>query len=448
MHAKSQPTMDYPPGVQVPTFQGIQEAYKRLQPVVNRTPLLTSRTLNERATQAFRLACQGRGGDDGKTRIIQDSNDVQGGTDHQDVKIEVALKCENFQKVGAFKYRGASNALLKHIDKLRSGSDSNQDPKELWVFTHSSGNFAQAIACSAKNLSTPSLLVHATIIMPHTAPPSKRAGVIEYGAKVVGCENAKRAEVCEEEMSKARAEGKTVLFLPSYDHVDVIEGHGGLMLEVETQCKSSSVWGQAGKPDVILCPIGGGGLISGVSLGAKGVYGDEMVVIGVEPSGADDTYRSLHSGDWQPAVNPTKTICDGLLTATGFLTLPTIKQNVNEIVLVDDEATIRAMRFVWERMKIIVEPSSAMTLAAILGQSSISDSASTVWHRIVYDTLARRQQRRRERADHHYTRRTNEPDRSNTDQEEDDDKIFRACVIVGGGNVSFEKVFEWFRGHD
>jgi hypothetical protein len=145
--------------------------------------------------------------------------------------------------------------------------------------------------------------------------------VIEYGAKVVGCENAKRAEVCEEEMSKvslatlflspgavgqtliylhghlspcsqARAEGKTSLFLPSYDHVDVIEGHGGLMLEVETQCQSSSVWGRGGKPDVILCPIGGGGLISGVSLGAKGVYGDEMVVIGVEPSGELPSFPS------------------------------------------------------------------------------------------------------------------------------------------------------------
>jgi threonine dehydratase len=273
----------------------------RLQPWVHRTPVLTSRTLDERAGA------------------------------------QVFLKCENFQRVGAFKFRGAMNALLQLGD----------DQKKAGVATHSSGNHAQALALAGRLLGVP-----VTIVMPTSAPPVKRAATEGYGARIVPCEPTLRSR----EQAVAREVDRLGLTLVHpYDDWNVIAGQGTAALEL---------FEQAGALDALLTPVGGGGLLAGTALAAQGTS-PKTRVMGAEPQRADDARRSLLSGTIQSSLDPW-TIADALRTTLGQRPFAVIRRHVESIVTTSEAEIIEATRFVWERLKIVIEPSSAVAVAPLL----------------------------------------------------------------------------------
>jgi threonine dehydratase len=248
------------------------------------------------------------------------------------------FKCENFQKVGAFKFRGALNAVL-------SLTDAQAAPG---VLTHSSGNHAQALALAAQIRG-----IAAAIVMPRTSLPVKLAAVEGYGGRVVRCEPTQLAR---EETARKLLEQTGATFIHPYDDHRIIAGQGTAALELLEQ---------AGEPlDLVLAPVGGGGLMSGTLISCASLA-PTTEVIGVEPDGADDARRSLEAGRVLPSVDP-RTIADGLLTSLSERTFAIIRQHIHAIVTASDEATIRAMRLVYERMKIVIEPSAAVPLAALL----------------------------------------------------------------------------------
>lgn len=279
----------------------IDQSHERIKPHIHKTPVLTSQLLDDIA------GCL------------------------------LFFKCENFQKIGAFKIRGAVNALKNlAANELKKG-----------VVTHSSGNHAQALAKAAKLLKT-----DAYIVMPENAPKVKVQAVQAYGGKITFC--APNLEAREEQMNTIR--NKTgAKFIPPYDHKDIICGQATAAKEL---LEDHSL-------DRIIAPVGGGGLLAGTALSAL-FYGDETIVIGAEPKGADDAFQSLEAGKLIPQINP-DTIADGLLTSLGKLNFQIIQEHVNEILTVEDEEIISAMRLIWERLKIIVEPSCAVPLAVVLG---------------------------------------------------------------------------------
>lgn len=284
-----------------PTKQNILDAHECIIKQIRRTPILTSSTLNSI------FGC------------------------------ELYFKCENFQKVGAFKFRGASNAVLSLSDKeLQAG-----------VATHSSGNHAAAIALAAKMKNTPSY-----IVMPKTAPQIKKNAVRGYGAKIIFCEPTLQAR--EEALNKVVGETGAI-FIHPYDNYSIIAGQATCAKEIYDELTNL---------DFIITPVGGGGLLSGTCLSTK-YFSPNTKVIGAEPKEADDAFRSIRDGKIYPSVNP-KTICDGLLTYLSEKTFSIIKNNVNEILTAEENSIINAMRMIWERMKIIIEPSSAVTLAVIM----------------------------------------------------------------------------------
>jgi threonine dehydratase len=288
----------------LPTLADIRQAASRIKPYAHRTPVLTCASLD--TVVGARLFC----------------------------------KCENFQKVGAFKFRGACNAVfaLSEAEAQRG------------VATHSSGNHGAALALAARRRGIP-----AWIVMPHTAPAVKKAAVAGYGGQIVFCEPTQAAR--EATLAQVTAEtGAT--FIPPYNHPQVIAGQGTAALEL---CED--VLGL----DVVLAPVGGGGLISGTAI-AVAALSPGTRVIAAEPAGADDAYRSLQAGHIVPSTHP-QTIADGLLTSLGDLTFAIIQQHVEQIVTVSEEAIIKAMRLVWERMKIIIEPSAAVPIGALLESS-------------------------------------------------------------------------------
>lgn len=254
------------------------------------------------------------------------------------VGAEVYFKCENFQKMGAFKMRGASNAILNLSPEKRAQG----------VTTHSSGNFAQAVALSSKLIG-----LNATIVMPSNAPEVKKKAVIGYGAKVIDCEPnlISREETAQKVVNEL---GATLLH--PYNCYDVIAGNASATLELMEQTKNL---------DVIFAPIGGGGLISGTALAAH--YFSKIKVYGAEPLGADDAYRSFKSGELTPMINP-ETIADGLRTSLGDKGFEIIQKHVTDIFTVKEEDIIHAMHLIWERMKLIIEPSSAVPFAALIKQ--------------------------------------------------------------------------------
>ncbi len=284
-----------------PTADDIRAARARIAPYAHVTPLMTSRTLDERT---------GR---------------------------RVLLKCENLQRVGAFKFRGACNAVLSLSDEeARRG-----------VVTHSSGNHAQALALAARMRGIP-----ARIVMPRTAPAVKVAAVKGYGAEITFCEPTLEARTAAAEAIIA-ATGATLVH--PYDDPRVIAGQATCALEILE-------FGE--RPDVLLCPVGGGGLTSGTALSAR-YFGGGVRVVAAEPAGADDAFRSFTTRTFVPQTGP-KTIADGLLTSLGKLTFPIILDAVSEIVTVSEESIVEAMRLLWERCKLVVEPSGAVPLAALL----------------------------------------------------------------------------------
>jgi threonine dehydratase len=285
----------------LPSFSDIQTAHDRIRPFIHRTPVLTSKSIN------------------------------------QIVGAELFFKCENFQKVGAFKFRGACNSVL---------ALSDEEAKK-GVCTHSSGNHAAALALAARMRGIP-----AYIVMPENAPEIKKKAVAGYGAQITFCEPTLAAR--ESTLKKVAAETGATEIHP-YNYFNVICGQGTAAKELIEE---------TGQLDILMAPVGGGGLLSGTAISAKAMLPD-VLVIAAEPAGADDAFRSFQSKTLQPSVNP-KTIADGLLTSLGSITFPIIQNEVDQIVTVSEESIIAAMRMIWERMKIIIEPSSAVPLAAIL----------------------------------------------------------------------------------
>lgn len=247
------------------------------------------------------------------------------------------FKCENLQKVGAFKFRGACNAVLSLSEEEASRG----------VATHSSGNHAQALALAARMRG-----IHATIVMPSNAPEVKKAAVTGYGGEIVLCEPTLQAR--EETLAGVVARSGAVVIHP-YNNYDVIAGQGTAALELLEEVPDL---------DAILVPVGGGGLLSGTLIASKGIS-PKIKVIAAEPQGADDAYRSWKAGEIIPMVGP-KTVADGLLTSLGDKTYPVIMRLVDEIVTVTDEAILKAMKLIWERAKLVVEPSGAVPLGALL----------------------------------------------------------------------------------
>jgi threonine dehydratase len=275
--------------------------YNRIQPHVHNTPVLHSRLMNDLA------GC------------------------------EIYLKCENFQKAGAYKIRGATNAILKLSDKERSRG----------VVTHSSGNFAQAVSLAAKNLGVP-----AYIVMPTNAPKIKKAGTLSYDGIITECEAT--IEARERESSRIQKETGATFLHPSND-INVIHGQGTASYELLQEENDY---------DYIVTPVGGGGLIAGTCLFAN-EFSPKTKVIGAEPFEVDDAYRSLISGKIE-TNDSSNTIADGLRTQLGSHNFPIILENVDQIIRVTEDEIVAAMKLIWERMKIIIEPSSAVAVAAVL----------------------------------------------------------------------------------
>ena len=250
------------------------------------------------------------------------------------------FKCENFQKVGAFKIRGATNAVLSLNERAAAAG----------VATHSSGNHAAALALAARLRGVP-----AYVVMPDTAPQVKKDAVAGYGAQITFC--APTLEAREAGLAQVVAETGAA-FIPPYNDERIITGQATAALELLADIPDL---------DLILTPVGGGGLVSGTALTVRGLSSRSRV-IAAEPKGADDAYRSFRAGHIIPSVNP-QTIADGLLTSLGDKTFAIIRDCVDDIVTVEEADIIRAMRLIWERMKIIVEPSAAVPLGALLGRS-------------------------------------------------------------------------------
>jgi threonine dehydratase len=280
------------------TLDDVRLAAERLAPWIHRTPVLTCRALDER--------CGG----------------------------SIFLKAENLQKIGAFKIRGAMNALLQLDDSARRAG----------VVTHSSGNHAQAVALAGRLLGIP-----AVVVMPHTAPAIKRAATEGYGACVVPCEPTLAARESTVE-SLIRQHGYTLVH--PFDDWRVIAGQGTVAWELLEQV-----------PDlgVVIAPVGGGGLLAGTALVVK-ERSPSTRVVGAEPERADDARRSLAADAIQPSPDP-KTIADGLRTSLGERTFAVIRRNVDEIVTVKESEILEATRFVWERLKTVIEPSSAVAVS-------------------------------------------------------------------------------------
>ncbi|MCG6924049.1 MAG: threo-3-hydroxy-L-aspartate ammonia-lyase [Acidobacteria bacterium] len=284
------------------TFEDVVRAAQRLEGVAHRTPVVTSRTLDER------------------------------------LGASVFLKCENLQRVGAFKFRGAYNAIARLSPEERARG----------VLTYSSGNHAQAIALASRLLG-----VSATIVMPGNAPVAKRRATEGYGASIVSYDPAKEKR---EDIAERMVGESGLALIPPYDHADVIAGQGTAARELLED---------VGKLDLLVVPCGGGGLLSGSALSARDLS-PGCRVVGVEPEAGDDATRSFKTGVLHTVHNPS-TIADGARTPyLGKLTFPLILENVDDMVTVADDDLVRSMRFVWERMKLVVEPTGVLALAAAM----------------------------------------------------------------------------------
>jgi threonine dehydratase len=283
-------------------YADVAVAAERLDGIANRTPVLTSRTVDERTgASAF-------------------------------------FKCENFQRVGAFKFRGAYNAL----------SEFTEEQKERGVIAYSSGNHAQAIALAGQLLGIP-----ATIVMPENAPEVKLNATKGYGAEIVPYDPETTVR---EELAAEIAAERNLTLIPSFDHPDVVPGQG---------TAGKELFEEVGELDALLVCCGGGGLLSGCAMAADALS-PGCRVVGVEPEAGDDATRTFYSGDLKTVDNP-DTIADGARTSSlGEVTFPLVMHYVDDMVTVSDEALLRAMHLLWERMKIVVEPTGALAAAALL----------------------------------------------------------------------------------
>jgi threonine dehydratase len=284
-----------------PELRTIREAAARIGPWIHRTPVVTCRALDERSG------------------------------------MRLFFKCENLQRVGAFKMRGASNAVFSLSDEqARRG-----------VATHSSGNHAQALARAARNRG-----IAAHIVMPDNAPAVKRAAVAGYGGRIVPCAPTLAAR---ESTLQRVVEETGAVFVHPYDDHRIIAGQGTAALELLEELPDL---------DAVVAPVGGGGLASGTALAVHGL--DPRVrVVAAEPRSADDAFRSLREGRIVPSQDP-RTVADGLRTSLGARTFPILREHLDRIALAGEESIVAAMRLLWERAKLVVEPSGAVPLAALL----------------------------------------------------------------------------------
>jgi threonine dehydratase len=286
-----------------PTFADIRIAHRRIETHIHRTPILSSREIDSIA----------------RARLL--------------------FKCENFQRTGAFKARGAFNAVL-----ALSETDATRG-----VVTHSSGNHAAALALAARERG-----IAAHIVMPRTAPAPKKAAVAAYGGRIVECEPtlAARLEAAQQIVAATGA-----VLIPPFDSTLVAAGQGTCALELIEDATEQL--------DSIVCPVGGGGLLAGTLVAAREVQ-PQLLVIGAEPAEADDAARGFRSGMIEPQVLPVTTMADGLTTAMSEMTFGVMRALATDVVTASEAAILEAMRLIWTRMKIIVEPSCAVPLAAIL----------------------------------------------------------------------------------
>jgi len=266
---------------------------------------------------------------------------------------QIFFKCENLQKVGAFKFRGAINALANLSDA----------EKKRGVITHSSGNHGQALALAGKTFSIP-----VTVVMPNNAPSVKKEAVVEYGADVVFCEPTLEAR--ESTVERIRSTSGATL-VPPFDHPDIIAGQGTAALELIEQVSEMDE-----SLDALIAPIGGGGLISGSCVVGQ-ANTPPIPVYASEPTGADDAFRSKKSGELVPSDSP-NTIADGLLTSLGTNTWPFVRDVVEQVITVSDEEIVTAMKLMWARAKLVVEPSSATAFAALVSPDCTLPAGSKV----------------------------------------------------------------------
>jgi threonine dehydratase len=285
----------------LPTFSDILAAHELIMPYIHRTPVLSSRSINSM------MGC------------------------------ELYFKCENFQKVGAFKFRGATNAVFS-LSEMEAASG---------VGTHSSGNHAAALALAARIRG-----IQSYIVMPSNAPDVKKIAVAGYGGHITFCEPTLQAR---EATLKNLADERGLTIVHPYNNFKVICGQGTAAVELLQEIAA---------PDVMICPVGGGGLLAGTGLSTRALA-PGCKVIAAEPKAADDAFRSFRDGYIHPSIQP-KTIADGLLTSLGELNFAVIQKNVDEILTASEDSIVAAMRMIWERMKIIIEPSSAVPLAVII----------------------------------------------------------------------------------
>lgn len=285
----------------IPSLSDIKRAHQRISKLMYETPILTAHSIDK----------------------------ISGA--------EILFKCENFQKTGSFKMRGASNAIFS----------IRPEEREKGFATHSSGNHAQAVAYAAKQAGS-----KAYIVMPENAPEVKKKAVAGYGGEIVFCdpnENA-RVSTCNSIIQETGA-----TFIPPFDHPDIIAGQATCAKELIEEVHDL---------EIIMAPVGGGGLAAGTCLSTKYLTPTTEVILG-EPENVNDTYLSLQKGEIIP-VGTQPTIADGLKTTVGVLNFEIIKENVSKVVTVSEEEIIEAMRLIWERMKIVIEPSCAVPFAALL----------------------------------------------------------------------------------
>ncbi|EPQ29774.1 uncharacterized protein PFL1_02447 [Pseudozyma flocculosa PF-1] len=453
------------------TYRDIQAAHARVAPFTHYTPLLTCQSIDHFATDAlFPLA-----------------DDAKAAGEQRRPMVRLAFKAEHLQRVGAFKYRGATNAVLSHLDALKAQhpdtSTSPFDPSRLVVVTHSSGNHAAALACAARTAGA-----IAAVVMPENAPRPKLHAVQGYGARITLCKPTLQAreETAAKLMAQYDQQGYTVRFVHPFDEPLVIAGQGTMALEMLDQapsleqrgaCSAAAAAGprpahasngsssstpsrtlhgsrgveSAGpkqdglwKPrrpdepvfDIVIAPVGGGGMLSGVSTAIKG-GDDRIVVIGAEPDLVNDAFHSVQTQTVQQPPQPPRTICDGLLTSLSPLTLAHIGKHVDTISTAREENVLIALKHHWERQKQLVEPSAAVGLATVLqgfnqagrvaqdalDQPDPADQRCWGVKQWVDEILARR-------------RRAGQ----------DDDEI-RIGIVWSGGNVEVAKVLARFDEH-
>ncbi|CBQ70909.1 related to SRY1-3-hydroxyaspartate dehydratase [Sporisorium reilianum SRZ2] len=387
------------------TFSDIQDAHARVSPYTHYTPVLTNQAIDTLATEALFGAS----------------------SPSSSPRVRLAFKAEHLQRVGAFKYRGATNSVLVHLAAAKAEHDADPtkqgdfSPDKLVVVTHSSGNHAGALACAAKSAGC-----IAAVVMPDNAPKPKKEAVAGYGARITFCKPTleARESTAKAVMDDYEAQGYTVRFVHPYDEPLVIAGQGTMalelldqapQLEVRAACshaadarpstsrplhgskdvpasgpKAEAAWQtrDVSEPvlDIVIAPVGGGGMLSGVSTAVKGAD-SRIIVIGAEPDLVDDAFHSYQTGQVQQPPQPPQTICDGLLTSLSPLTLQHIQKHVDGIVTAREENVLKALQLHWTRQKQLVEPSAAVGLATVLQgfneaaqQVSAADSSSrSLW---------------------------------------------------------------------